>query len=756
MARKNFFIGPIRVCPDRCVLVGPKGDQVHLEPRVMDVLIALAAASGEVLARRDLEDAVWPGRVVTDDALTRCIYQLRLALLSLLDGPNDRPPIETVRKRGYRLRLPVVPVGNHTEGAQGNVGGPSQKSRWFSQPLPRIALVLVSLSIAVWALLSVVDRMESTGPNASAVSIAVLPFLNLTGDSALDAVADGLTEQLSHDLANVPGLRVAARTSSFFFKDKSIEVSEIAESLGVDFLVEGSLRQGSDERRVTVQLIEADGFHAWSGEFNRSTEDPLRLQSDISRQVLAALDWQGSSQIPELPSELIENYGAYDKYLRGRIRLSGSDDGALEEAMRLFRESLELDPDYARAHTGLADAWSLGIWSGTFEREVATRAAEEAISRALELDPDLAEAHASRGLLHLCRNEYAEAEAPLRIATGRNPNYLNAQVWLGLSLVYQNRFRDAAEVYRAAWQLDPMDAGLTRNFGGNLLLRGQLDAGFSYLQRAQAIDPANIATYRMLAGWQRIYGRADESIFWSRQGLERDSGNAALLTELGAAYLQLGDFERARAQFDDAWTVDPGNPDLLSKLFTLHLARNDLVAIDTLLSRQDYPDDRFRQERVLSRWQFIRALIDDDFMQVIESAEQWNGSEALACNAFMEPGARLYLAFALRRAGDAAAADAIVEQCAAAMHELRENGAEYPKLYYRSAILELLAGNPDGAAKALENAYARGWREYWQAWNDPLWREYRERTAFRKVFEAVLEDVSTASPILEFADGSGY
>jgi len=713
----------------------------------MEVLIALAARAGQVVGRRELEDTVWPGMLVTDDALTRCIYQLRRALESLLDEAGGGPPIETVRKRGYRLRLPIGVNGHGDDHDGGGRKRPPRESWPRFRILSRaVLLMLATILIAAVLLPSWFKRLDRAESGLSSASIAVLPFLNLTGDPELDTVADGFTEQLSHDLANVPELRVAARTSSFFFKDKSIEASEIADQMGVDLLIEGSLRQGGGATRVTVQLIDKEGFHTWSGEFDRAQRDPLRLQSEISRQVLDALGWNADRLPATLPSESIENFEAYDRYLQGRIRLSGSDADALDDAMALFREALELKPDYARAHTGLADAWSLGIWSRKFEREPAIRAADEAIGRALDLDPDLAEAYASRGLLHLCLNEYPEAEAPLRRATELNPNYLNARNWLGLSLVYQDRFSDAVQVYLGAQKLDPMDAGLNRNLGANLLLTGKPEAGFSYLRRARTIDPAAPVTYRILSGWSRLYGRLGDSVRWAVEGLEQDPGNAALLTELGASHLQIGDFDRSRELFAQAWAANPGDAGLLSNRFQLYLATNDLDSMDALLSRTDYRDGRFGQQRVLLRWEYIRMLLDNDYQRVIDSAEGRRGDDALACNVFMAPGARIYLAFAFRRAGNAEAAEAIIRECRNALQQVRNNGGDYPKLIYRSALLSMLNGDHDSAAETLARAYEAGWRGYYEAWNDPIWREVHSRDAYRNVFRRALAEVTAHAP----------
>ncbi|MGB0513944.1 MAG: winged helix-turn-helix domain-containing protein, partial [Wenzhouxiangellaceae bacterium] len=209
---REFFIGRLRVRVARGLLESPDGKRIQLEPRVMQVLVKLASRPGEVMTRRDLEDSVWPGMVVSDDALNRCIYHLRHALDALLDGTDSGPPVETLRKRGYRLRLPVHAAGHDPVTASPQLGDeaaldPSTRGRGSGRGVLLAAAVLCIALIVGHGVLR-----DGAPPSSTPTSVAVLPFLNLTGDPALEVVADGFAEQLLHDLVSVPGLRVAART----------------------------------------------------------------------------------------------------------------------------------------------------------------------------------------------------------------------------------------------------------------------------------------------------------------------------------------------------------------------------------------------------------------------------------------------------------------------------------------------------------------------------------------------------------------
>lgn len=740
--RDGFYLLTIHVQPHEGLLQSPRGE-VRLEPKVMEVLLVLAEHQGTTVTRDHLLTAVWKDTVVTDDALARCIYQLRHELGRLLDPNQTQPVIQTLRKRGFKLLLPI----RHQ--AQDSHDPPCK------QPHLGLRLVVVATCLSVvagvWWLLS----PTSDAPAERLDSIAVLPFDNMTGEAQYDHLANGFSEQLSHALANVPKLRVAARTSAFYFKDRPTEIPDIAEQLNVEALLEGSLRTNGALLRVTVQLVRDDGFHIWSREYDRPLADVLRLQSDIAREVLSELGVIDTSETMLVQTDPVDNYQAYDLYLRGRLALRQRDQEALAHAIELFQQAIAHNADYALAYTGLADAYSLQLYRGLVSADMVTGKVDAAIDRALLLDDELAEAHASRGLQLFSLNNFAAAEPHLRQAVALNSNYVNAHVWLGLDLVLQDRFAEAIDAYLEAQKLDPLDPALNRNLGGNLLLAGRPEEGFIYLERAQKIAPTHPQAYQMLAGWGVIYGRLDEALKWSAAGLHEFPDDVNLLTHKADAYVQLGRWQAARTNLEQAWRLEPENQLLLEQLFYFHLATANLTGIDELLQTlggEQPPygaDPPFGKRRIVLRWLLLRHLLEGQPETVIIVADALPTDNALTCGAFGEPGARLYLARALQLTGQARRADELLAECIADVNRIQTQGGTYPKSLYRMAITLALAGQTRQAADLLQSAVDLGWRAYWHAWHDPLWAELKQQAPFAGIFRSVYSQLQSRNDAVE-------
>lgn len=706
---------------------------VQLEPKVMAVLVALAGRQGQVVSRNDLLAQVWSGAVVSDDALSRCIYQLRNEVAPLISDEPPQKVIQTLRKRGYRLNVPARTVDMDASARE--------NGRRDSRAAKRSALAVVVLLVA--GLIYWLNWYNAS--DLPVRSIAVLPFANMTGDESYEYLADGFSEQLSHAFANVPELRVAARTSAFYFKHRNEEIPTIAAQLGVESLIEGSIRRNGGELRVTVQFVDDEGFHIWSREYDRPQSDILALQSDISRAVLVELGIEQSAPAERVRSNPTENFAAYDQYLRGRFALSGSAADKHDRAIEYFRLAIKTDPRYAIAYSGLADALSLKVSGGQVKLDDVWTDIEAAINQALFLDSQLAEAHASRGLAEFVSGRHVEAEPHLRQAVLLNPNYVRAHFWLGLTLVHLDRFSEAIEAYKAAQVLDPLDSALNRNLGGNLLLMGRPEEGFSYLERAQRTAPEDMSALHMLATWNVVYGRIPGAIEWARLGLRKDRNAALFLRQLGVAQTQLGLWEAAEGSLLQAYSLDPDTPDLLRTLANLYVARDDRDALRNLLSDHQSRIKRGSSETdkadpVILSLQLILALLNKNPVSAVSIATEAD-PEALTCNHFGELGAGLYFAQALMQTGQEREAKAQLQSCLEDVNRIRSLGGTYPRTLYRMAYTLALSGEPEEAAIQLQKAVDLGWRAYWYAWNDPLWRDLKDQEPFRSIFAEVKEDL---------------
>jgi TolB-like protein len=293
-------------------------------------------------------------------------------------------------------------------------------------------------------------------PPAPEHSIAVLPFTNLSQEPENEYFSDGLSEEIRNQLAKVSGLRVAARTSSFAFKGKAEDVREIGRRLNVATVLEGGVRKQADTVRIYVQLVSAtDGYQIWSENFERRLVDIFKLQREIASAVIDAVSPRPrteESAAAMLPAT--QSFEAYNLYLLGRHHFHKRNEPGLSRAVEYFRQAIERDPDYALAHSGLADAYtlmSIGYYGNVPVAESVAHALPAA-QRALELKPDLAEAHASLGLIRENEGDLRAAEQALSRALEFNPGYLMAHVWLGLVLNAQNRYREAAARNREAFR----------------------------------------------------------------------------------------------------------------------------------------------------------------------------------------------------------------------------------------------------------------------------------------------------------------
>lgn len=323
-------------------------------------------------------------------------------------------------------------------------------------------------------------------------SIAVLPFVNMSGEEEYEYLADGLAEQLLHALANVEGLNVASRTSAFAFKESAADARTIGDSLNVRTVLEGSVRGSRDRLRVTAQLIDAeDGYHLWSEEFDRDRGDLLRLQDDLTEKIVRALAPRlaqaGASD--GLAAELrgTEDAAAYDLFLRGRYfwnKRSGED---MAVAISLFEQAIAEDSTFAPAYAAIADASAVPTGWGD-DTGAALDRAEKYARRALAIDPALAQAHAALAYTILVRDlDFETAERSFRRAIELDPNYATAHQWYAELLVGAGRDEEAIREVRRAESLDPTMI-IRWNVARILYFAGRYDEALEQLDRMAGED----------------------------------------------------------------------------------------------------------------------------------------------------------------------------------------------------------------------------------------------------------------------------
>ena len=379
-------------------------------------------------------------------------------------------------------------------------------------------------------------------------SIAVLPFVNMSTDKSQDYFSDGMAEEILNALAKIEGLRVAARTSSFTFKERNKDIPTIGERLNVDYVFEGSVRKDSTMVRISVQLIKVeDGFHLWSNSYDREFKSVFVIQDEISRAIVSALKVElvgaERSSLVEAPTA---NMDAYESYLKGRFfwnqRGSGLKKGAI-----FFEQAIEKDPSYAYAYAGLADTYSLFGFYGFLPPDESFPKAKVAAMKALQLNYSIAEAHSSLGMVRLLYEmNWAAAGKDFKRAIEINPYYVPARYWYALYLSMQGQFDDALFESDRALRADPLSIMANAARGWILLGHHKFALAKSQLLKTLELDPT-FALAHLLLGQVYIHEMSFDKGVAQLQKAVASSGNSAwTLASLGWAYAQSGQKDKAR------------------------------------------------------------------------------------------------------------------------------------------------------------------------------------------------------------------
>ncbi len=472
-------MGPWRVDP-RLNEIALGEQSRHLEPLVMDLLLYLASRPGEVVTKDELTREVWKGRFIGDAALVSAVSALRRAFD---DEPREPRVLQTVPKRGYRLIAPVA-------------GG--------------------------------------------AVSVAVLPLENLSGDPGQEFFADGMTEALISALSRNPrGLRVISRTSSMRYKGSSLSLPEIAKSLGVDMVIEGSVLRQGDLVRMTVQLIEAEtDQHLWSEVFDRGLGDVLALQSELAylveRRIHSELGLQEELE-PASASEVDPK--SFLEYLRGRFEFYRLTKTLFARALDHFERARELDPSSPYPYLGIYQVWG---WRATWGLVPAIEAAGElrdAAAKALEFGEELAEPHANLAkYAYYFERDWPKAERAFERALEIDPNDAYGLWGYALFLCCRGRPSEALSLARRGAVQDPLSSLPDALLGLSLALLGRSEEGLAPLRRACALErlpPPRWALWMVLAGLGRRNAALEQAAdYFSSLGRV---DTAELLRERGSA-----------------------------------------------------------------------------------------------------------------------------------------------------------------------------------------------------------------------------
>lgn len=753
----DWFIRPRLNCIER------GDDVIHLQPKPMAVLQCLAEAGGEVVTRDTLFEAVWPGQIVSDAALTQCIVELRRAFG---DSAHEPQIIRTVPKVGFCLIPPVQVVADDGEPTGGD------PSRRFPQRIRPWLLPGAAVAVVVIAAFAMYDWGRRPAPEGTvavspaqyqrAPSIAVLPFADMSEAGDQGYFADGLSEELLSRLAQVPGLRVIARQSSFAFRDKDLTVPQIALKLDVSHVLEGAVRKSGDHLRISAELVRAaDGSQLWSRAYDRTLEDVFAIQSEIAAAVAGTLQARLSPAVQQRISITpTNNLEAYDAYLLGWQRLMQRNSRSLAEALEYMQRAVELDGQFAAAWAGLARAYELQPERGLEMHKMLAKTSEAA-RRALELDPRQALAHTMLGVVQARSGAAKDAEQSFKRAIEFNPNGGDGYYFYGLLLEYLGRWDEAREMITIAVKLDPMNGSIRFHHAVWLRRDGRFDEALRELATVLEFEPEFVMAQDASANIQRVaFNRYAEAALGFAKALELDSRNYGTLLDYADLYLELGDPDRAARFFERAkalvprpnwqgggWMLDiyRGDSALMAEQFRTQKwkCENDITWVSQLnvaqLRNETLAAGRY--EEALSLYSdFCPALLTEP-----EPVVDYRGYRAA-----------IDLALVLQKTGNRERADMLLDRAQAFIQDKPRLG--YWGGYWISDVQILaLQGRKREALAALRRAVDEGWRTLWWYYDryDPNLDPIRDEPGFQAAMDDIRADMAAQLEEIRELERSG-
>jgi TolB-like protein/Tfp pilus assembly protein PilF len=466
---------------------------------------------------------IWPHAVVTEDALSRCLYELRRQLSQAGASEQFKAMIETVPKRGYRLNGTITPL------SQGSRSGKRAGLRWRFAAVGAALLVVAAL----WYTLAQRPGTDSSQPTAgeTTASIAVLPFDDMSAEQDQEYFSDGVSEEILNRLTQVESFLVIARTSSFAFKDQNVNIPEIARKLNVPHVLEGSVRRSGDRVRITTRLVEASSnSQLWSETYDRAAGDLFAIQDDIAASVATALrtTLAGTATRGAAPA----NAAAYELFLQGEFFYNRRAPGDVALAEKYYRDALAIEPGFARAWASLAGVYSLLAYEGAIPRDVGLEKQGEAARKAIELDPNLAVGHARFSQYHWDIGDPTEGYRIWDTALALDPDEPLVLNFTAGVAMRAGEIDKATRAQRRLVERDPLSAGHRVNLGMYLQASDQLEAAKTELQKALELNPGigsgvSLAIARLLV-LQKQFGDASALIARLPEGELRDHGLALL------------------------------------------------------------------------------------------------------------------------------------------------------------------------------------------------------------------------------------
>src|SRR5262245_16281086 len=566
-ARTVYRFGVFEV-DGRAGEVRKQGRPLKLRGRPIDILLLLLARRGDVVTRDELRGQLWPVDTFVDfdHGLNSAMNRLRDGLGDSAENPRF---IETLPKKGYRFIAPievVEPAAAVAAVATGaavvlppatvaaapaalSASAPTTVAPTPADPTPtdpatrgrvvisapsRVVLLMAAGALAIAAGAASLYLRIGRGPDApSKMTLAVLPFENLSKDADQDFLSDGFTEEMIAELGKLDPehLGVIARTTTRLYKNVRKNIGQIRQELGVDYVLEGSIRRAVNRVRITAQLVQtSDMTHLWAESYDRDVSDVLAIQSEVAMKIAHSLTLALNRPETQSPRGTTSST-AYDLYLRGRAFRDQATEESARKAIEYFQRSIAADPQYARAYAGIADTyWLLGAPGWEVDQPMGLlQRAQSSAERALAIDPQLAEAHAVLAMIRLSyRWDPAASEREIREAIRLNPSSSLAHQYYSTTLTTMGRFDQAIAEARRALELDPLSAPASTTLGIRYWYAGRLAEAMIQFTKTLDANPEFAIAHWGLAQTHLANGNDARAIDELQRAVEL-SGNSAYM-----------------------------------------------------------------------------------------------------------------------------------------------------------------------------------------------------------------------------------
>ncbi len=751
-------------------LVDPRDDslargaeRLKIEPRTMRLLMRLAQTPGEVVSQEELLESVWSGVVVG----TASIYQSMSQLRKVLGDTDDAPRyIETVARKGYRLLASVTPVAPAAPRAAAGTPAVAQPADVApsaegtspvigTRPLGWLALAALS-GLAVMAAVWRFAPENQLAPDPA--SIAVLPFVDLTSGKTEQAFCDGLTEETSSWLAQIPTLRVVARTSAFAYRDRDEDVHTIGQELNISHVLKGSLRRDGDRMRITVQLIDTNNRSSlWSHTYKVEAGDVLDVQEEVARAVAGSLELRMTAETDSrFAGRRSNNAEAQRLYLIAKSHAAMGDGTSNEQAITLFRQALESDPAFSLAKVWLARALvNRRYYNGQPIEELAPEV-EKLLGEVAKDAPQLVDLYVVRGGFENEMHRSGPALADLNKALSMSPKSFEAASALGFYHFTAGAPRDALTYFTMASALDPREFSMHAYRCYALTDLAQYAAADADCNRARVLEPESSLVYSVLSSTQAERGRLEDAARWSQEALERGDRPTRNKADRADWLLALGLVADAGAVYDSAFASDPAgvrrNPALMYVGAAVAVDAGGAKGLESFVRDKGFTGDL----EPMQLFQLANAaLMAGDGTQARAYVDRALASTKLLPDELASPWrartGRSYLlvsAAALRASGDDAAANRRLGELEVLLQRVAAAGVQTYGLFELRAELAAMRGQGDAAVAELRRAIEAGWCAVWSAEHEPYFDSVKERADFKELLAAVrVRNAATAAKL---------